>query len=62
MMDNAETNQGLKAMVWLQSNVITNGNPAYYSSVLTSNTSGIESQLWRSTMYNWNDNGTTGAT
>ncbi|MCO5936668.1 discoidin domain-containing protein [Mucilaginibacter sp. RB4R14] len=62
LMDNAETNQGLKAMVWLQSNVITNGNPAYYSSVLTSNTSGIESQLWRTTMYNWNDNGTTGAT
>ncbi|RYD93995.1 MAG: discoidin domain-containing protein [Sphingobacteriales bacterium] len=62
VMDNAEVNQGLKAMVWLQSNVITGGSPAYYSSVTTSNTNAIESQLWRSTMYNWNDNGSTGAT
>lgn len=62
LMDNVEVNEGFRSMVWLQSNVITGGSPAYYQSVLTAHTSAIESQLWRSTMYNWNDNGTTGAT
>ncbi len=62
LMDNAEVNAGLKAMVWLQSNVITGGDPTYYTSVLGSNSSAIESQFWRVNMYNWNDDGTTGAT
>jgi hypothetical protein len=62
LMDNSEVNRGLKSMVWLESNVITGGSPTYYQGVLTTHTNAIESQLWRSTMYNWNDNGSTGAT
>jgi len=62
VMDNSEVNQGLKSMVLLETNVITGGSPVYYQSVLTAHTNAIESQLWRSTMYNWNDDGSTGAT
>jgi hypothetical protein len=61
-MDNSEVNQGLKSMVWLESNVITGGNSAYYQSVLTAQTNGMEADLWRGTMYNWYYDGTTGAT
>jgi hypothetical protein len=62
LMDNVEVNQGLRSMVWLESNVITGGSPTYYQGVLTTHTSAIESQLWRTSMYNWNDNGSTGST
>ena len=62
LMDNAEVNEGLKSMIWLQSNVLTNNNAAHYQVLSDANTSAIESQLWRGTMYNWNDNGSTGST
>jgi hypothetical protein len=62
LMDNAEVNEGLKSMIWLQSNVLAQNNAAHFQTLLDANTSGIESQLWRGTMYNWNDNGSSGAT
>ncbi|RYE22483.1 MAG: discoidin domain-containing protein [Sphingobacteriales bacterium] len=61
-MDNAEVNEGLKAMVWLQTNVLGGSKTAHFQALLTANTDAIETQLWRGTMYNWNDNGSTGAT
>ena len=62
LMDNAEVNEGLKSMIWLQNNVFVSNNAAHYQVLLNANTSAIESQLWRGNMYNWNDNGSTGAT
>ncbi|RYD91047.1 MAG: hypothetical protein EOP54_23085, partial [Sphingobacteriales bacterium] len=61
-MDNAEVNEGLKSMIWLQTNVLGGGKTAYFQTLLDANTAAIESQLWRGTMYNWNDDGSTGAT
>jgi hypothetical protein len=61
LMDNAETNDGLKAMVWLESNVF-NGDAAHYQQLLDANTAGMESQLWRSKMYNWFDDNSKGNT
>ncbi len=61
-MDNSEVNQGLKSMVWLQSNVLAGSKKDYFQNLLDVNTAAIESQLWRGTMYNWNDDGSTGAT
>ncbi|BAU52955.1 hypothetical protein [Mucilaginibacter gotjawali] len=61
LMDNAEVNEGLRSMVYLESNVL-NGDAAHYQTLLAANSAGIESQLWRTTMYNWFANGSTGAT
>lgn len=61
-MDNAEVNDGLKSMVWLQANVLGGAKTAHFQQLLDTNTAVIESDLWRGTMYNWNDNGTKGAT
>jgi hypothetical protein len=58
MEDNAEVNEGLKAAVYLRTNVLTTGRTvAEWSTLLAANTSGMESQLWRATSnnYNWND-------
>jgi hypothetical protein len=60
-MDNAEVNEGLKSMVWLQANVLGGAKTTHFQTLLTINTSAIESQLWRGDRYNWNDNGSTGA-
>ena len=60
-MDNAEVNEGLKSMVWLQTNVMGGANTAHFQTLLDANTSAIESQLWRKTRYNWNDDGSVGA-
>lgn len=62
LMDNAEVNEGLKSMIWLQSNVLTSNNAAHYQILSDANTSAIESQLWRGTMYNWYDSGSGGST
>ncbi|MEO6148538.1 MAG: discoidin domain-containing protein [Mucilaginibacter sp.] len=59
-MDNAEVNEGLKAMVWLQTNALGGSKTAHFQTLLDANTNAIETQLWRETMYNWNDNGSTG--
>ncbi len=61
-MDNSEVNAGFKAMIWLQTNVLGGSQVAHFKTLLDGNTSAIESQLWRGTMYNWYDNGSTGAT
>jgi hypothetical protein len=61
-MDNSEVNAGLKAMVWLQINVLGGSQATHFRSLLDGNTNAIESQLWRETMYNWNDNGSAGST
>jgi hypothetical protein len=61
-MDNSEVNEGLKAMVWLQTNVFGGAQATHYQNLLEENTNAIETQLWRGKMYNWNDNGSTGAT
>ncbi|MBC7745548.1 MAG: discoidin domain-containing protein [Flavobacterium sp.] len=61
-MDNAEVNEGLKSMVWLQANVMGGNKTAHFQALLEANTSAIENQLWRKTMYNWNDDGSAGAT
>lgn len=55
LMDNAEVNDGFRAITWLESNVITGGSPTYYLGVTTAHTSAIESYLWNGTMYNWYD-------
>lgn len=57
-MDNTEVNAGLKAMSWLQTNALS-GSAAAWNTAVTNNTNGIESQLWRSTMYNPYDNNNT---
>ena len=62
LMDNSEVNEGLKSMVWLQINAIPNSSASHFQQLLDANTNAIESQLWRGTMYNWNDAGTTGLT
>ncbi len=60
-MDNAEVNEGLKSMVWLQTNVMGSATEStHYQTLLSANTSAIESQLWRGDRYNWNDDGTNG--
>jgi hypothetical protein len=61
LMDNAEVNQGLRAMVWLETNVL-NGDATHYQALLTTHTAAMDTQLWRGTMYNWFENGSTGAT
>lgn len=61
-MDNAEVNEALKAMVWLQTNLLGGSKTAHFQALLQANTNAVESQLWRGTMYNWNDNGSTGGT
>jgi hypothetical protein len=45
-MDNSEVNEGMTDMVWLSQNVITGGDPAYWQTLLTSNTQAIETDLW----------------
>lgn len=62
LMDNAEVNEGLKSMIWLQNNGIISSSASHLQELLDANTNAIESQLWRGTMYNWYDNGSTGAT
>lgn len=59
-MDNAEVNEGLKSMVWLQNNVLGGSQAGHFQKLLDANSAAIESQLWRGTQYNWNDNGSTG--
>lgn len=59
-MDNSEVNEGLKSMIWLQTNVLGGAKTAYFQNLLSINTGAIESQLWRGDMYNWNDNGSLG--
>lgn len=61
LMDNCEVNQGLKAAIWLQDNGLMSGKVGDLKALLNKNTSGIESELWRSTTYNWHDNGSTSA-
>jgi hypothetical protein len=61
LMDNSEVNEGLRAMVYLETNVL-NGDAAHYQALLDANTAGMESQLWRTNMYNWFADGSTGAT
>ena len=60
-MDNAEVNEGLKSMIWLQANTMGGAKTAHFQTLLDANTSAIENQLWRKTRYNWNDDGSTGA-
>ncbi len=62
LMDNAEVNEGLKALVWLQSKAIVSGSASHYQELADANTNAIESQLWRGTMYNWYDDGSNGST
>lgn len=59
-MDNAEVNEGLKSMIWLQENVLGGAKTAHFQALLLANTNAIENQLWRGDRYNWNDDGTTG--
>ena len=47
-MDNSEVNEGLKDMVWLESNVIIGGNPSFYKNLLKNNATGF-ANLWDST-------------
>jgi len=61
-MDNAEVNEGLRSMVWLQDKVLGGAKKDHFQTLVDINTSAIESQLWRGTMYNWNDNGSNGGT
>lgn len=61
LMDNAEVNEGLKDMVWLQKNVF-GADATNWQTLLDKNTAAFESQLWRGGMYNWYDNGSTGVT
>ncbi len=60
-MDNSEVNEGLKSMIWLQVQVLGGSKTAHFQNLLDVNTSAIESQLWRGNRYNWNDDGSTGA-
>ena len=62
LMDNSEVNEGLKSMIWLQSNGVISSSASHLQELLTANTNAFESQLWRETMYNWYDNGSTGFT
>jgi hypothetical protein len=61
LMDNCEVNQGLKAAQWLKENNLINADSGDFSTLLHNNTAAIESQLWRNTVYNWNDDGRTTA-
>ena len=60
-MDNAEVNEGLKSMIWLQTNVLGGAKTTHFQTLLANNTNAIESQLWRGDRYNWNDDGSMGA-
>ena len=62
LMDNAEVNEGLKALVWLQNKAVVSGSATHYQELADANTNAIESQLWRGTMYNWYDDGSNGST
>jgi hypothetical protein len=57
LMDNCEVNQGLRAAQWLKENNLIAAGAGDFSTLLYNNTAAIESQLWRNTAYNWNDNG-----
>lgn len=61
-MDNAEVNEGLRSMVWLQTNVLDGAKKTHFQTLLDVNTQAMETQLWRGNMYNWHDNGSTGNT
>jgi hypothetical protein len=61
LMDNCEVNQGLKAARWLKENNLIAADSGDFPTLLYNNTSAIESQLWRGTVYNWHDSGSTAA-
>jgi hypothetical protein len=61
LMDNCEVNQGLKAAQWLKESNLIGADSGDFSTLLHNNTAAIESQLWRNTVYNWNDDGRTTA-
>lgn len=61
LMDNCEVNQGLKAAKWLKDNNLITDDSGDFAALLTKNTSSIESQLWKTSVYNWNDNGSASA-
>ncbi len=44
-MDNSEVNEGLKDMVWLEKNLITDGDPSFYKKLLKKNDAGF-ANLW----------------
>jgi len=44
-MDNSEVNEGLKNMVWLEQNIISEGNPFFYQRLLDNNDNGFKN-LW----------------
>lgn len=58
LMDNCEVNLGLKAAKWLKENGLISDESGDFAVLLNKNTSSIESELWRGTVYNWIDNGT----
>lgn len=48
-MDNSEVNEGLKDMVWLEKNIITDGDPSFYQNLLKNNNAGF-ANLWDPTV------------
>ncbi|MCD8042680.1 MAG: hypothetical protein LUH10_06410 [Tannerellaceae bacterium] len=57
LMDNCEVNQGLKAAKWLKENGLIMEESGDFDTLLDKNTAGIESELWRGSVYNWIDDG-----
>ena len=57
LMDNCEVNQGLAAAKWLKENNLILEESGNFAALLDKNTSAIESQLWRNSVYNWIDDG-----
>lgn len=60
LMDNAEVNEGLKAMVWLEERVLGGAKKNHFQTLLDKNTAAIEKELWRRNRYNWVDDGSRG--
>lgn len=58
LMDNAEVNEGFKAMVWLRNNGITGAKSvSHYQTLLDVHSNAMETQFWKATVYDWNDDG-----
>jgi hypothetical protein len=61
LMDNCEVNRGLRAAQRLKEKNLIAADSGDFAALLHNNTSAIESQLWRGTVYNWHDGGTAAA-
>lgn len=58
LMDNAEVNEGFKAIIWLRNNGLNGAKSAsHYQGLLNTHTNAMETQFWKATMYDWNDDG-----